>query len=267
MRYVVIAIPLLLLFGLSLASGILMIVGGLKMLRLQSYNWAMAACILAVLPFNPVGIIGLVIGIWGLVVLNQPNIRAAFRGGVSLPDRGRTGEKPTWLWLVVAAAICLALVCLIPPGAIFLWKAAGSSADARVAGPDPFTDEARIEGYWKYVTYIQNEKAADPLELRSWKIHFSDGVCTDSRGDFSERYTYELNAHGTPKRIERVFTEGPSKGLNFGIYKLEGDRLTICWGLRNGWEPPTEFKSGMWRTLVVLKRDTFEESESEHRKE
>jgi hypothetical protein len=52
------AIPLLLAFGSSLAGGIVMIVGGLKMLRLESHGWAMAACLFALLPINPLGIIG-----------------------------------------------------------------------------------------------------------------------------------------------------------------------------------------------------------------
>ena len=55
------ALPIILLLTLSLASGVMMIVGGLKMLRLQSYSWAMTACVVAVLPFNPVGLIGLII--------------------------------------------------------------------------------------------------------------------------------------------------------------------------------------------------------------
>ena len=137
MGTLVLGSSVLLLLFTSIASGIVMIVGGLKMLRLQSYGWSLAACIIALLPFNPVGILGLIVGAWGLVVLNQPNIRAAFQGGVSPPARGRSGETQTWLWWVVIAAICLALICLIPLGVIPLWRLAGGRS-ANMQKPDDY---------------------------------------------------------------------------------------------------------------------------------
>mgnify|MGYP003428601688 CR=1 FL=1 len=115
------ALPILLLIALSLLSGIVMIVGGLKMLRLQSYGWAMTACILAVLPFNPVGVIGLAIGIWGLVVLNQPGVRAAFRGAAGGPAASQPPGRGGGLWWVAIALVCVALLALIPVAAILAY--------------------------------------------------------------------------------------------------------------------------------------------------
>ena len=116
------ALPIILLLTLSLLSGIVMIVGGLKMLRLQSYGWAMTACVIAVLPFNPVGFIGLIIGIWGLVVLNQPSVRAAFRTG-NQPARQTPlipSNSPAWWWVVLLLA-CIGLILLIPIGFLSLY--------------------------------------------------------------------------------------------------------------------------------------------------
>ena len=115
----VFGIPLLLLLVLSLASGVVMIVGGLKMLRLESYGWALAACVIAVLPFNPVGMIGLVVGIWGLVVLNQPSVRAAFRGSAG-PAISQPGQQ-AWLWWVIIAVVCVAVACLLPGSVVMLY--------------------------------------------------------------------------------------------------------------------------------------------------
>ena len=110
----VMGVLLLLMLILSLASGVVMIVGGLKMLRLQSYGWAMTACVVAVLPFNPVGFIGLIIGIWGLVVLNQPSVRAAFRGTAALPASLQRAENPNPLaWIILAMAF-FAAAALVP---------------------------------------------------------------------------------------------------------------------------------------------------------
>lgn len=52
--------------------------GSIKMLRLQSYGLAMAACIAALLPCQCCCLLGLPFGIWGLVVLNKPEVKAGF---------------------------------------------------------------------------------------------------------------------------------------------------------------------------------------------
>jgi hypothetical protein len=64
---------------LILVCNILSLVGGVKMLSLQGYSSARTGCILAVIPcVGPCFILGLPFGIWGLVVLNKPNVREAF---------------------------------------------------------------------------------------------------------------------------------------------------------------------------------------------
>lgn len=52
--------------------------GAIKMLRLQSRGLAMAACIVALLPCSCCCILGLPFGIWGLVVLNKPEVKSHF---------------------------------------------------------------------------------------------------------------------------------------------------------------------------------------------
>jgi phage FluMu protein Com len=53
--------------------------GAIQMKQLQSYGLAVTASILAMLPCSGCCIIGLPIGIWALVVLCDPSVRAAFR--------------------------------------------------------------------------------------------------------------------------------------------------------------------------------------------
>jgi serine/threonine protein kinase len=62
---------------LGVAFGGFVIIGGTKMMRLESYGLAIAASILAIL-ISPTNVIGLAIGIWSLVVLNRADVRAAF---------------------------------------------------------------------------------------------------------------------------------------------------------------------------------------------
>ncbi|MDD1650535.1 MAG: GYF domain-containing protein [Methylococcaceae bacterium] len=61
-----------------LVSGVILL-GGLKMKKLESYGLAMTASIIAMIPcFSPCCLLGLPIGIWALVVLSKPEVKNAF---------------------------------------------------------------------------------------------------------------------------------------------------------------------------------------------
>jgi GYF domain 2 len=64
------------LLGVALNGFVL--IGALKMLRGQSRSLAMAACIVAMLPCSCCCVFGLPFGIWGLVVLNKPEVKSQF---------------------------------------------------------------------------------------------------------------------------------------------------------------------------------------------
>ena len=59
--------------------GVIIILGALKMKNLQAYGLSMTSSILAMVPCLSCCVIGLPIGIWALVVLNNPEVKAAFR--------------------------------------------------------------------------------------------------------------------------------------------------------------------------------------------
>ena len=59
--------------------GIVVLVGALKMQRLQNYSFVFTASILAMLPcLSPCCMLGLPFGIWALVTLNKPEVKSAF---------------------------------------------------------------------------------------------------------------------------------------------------------------------------------------------
>ena len=63
----------------GVAIGVVILLGALKMKRLESHGFAMAASILALVPcVSPCCVVGLPIGIWSLVVLMKPEVKAAF---------------------------------------------------------------------------------------------------------------------------------------------------------------------------------------------
>jgi TRAP-type uncharacterized transport system fused permease subunit len=65
---------------IGVISNMLTLVGGLKMKGLQSHGLAMMASILAVIPcLSPCCLLGIPFGIWSLMVLSKPEVKAAFR--------------------------------------------------------------------------------------------------------------------------------------------------------------------------------------------
>ncbi len=65
---------------LGMAVSFIILYGGLKMMKLKNHGWAIAASILALAPcISPCCLVGLPIGIWALVVLAKPEVKAAFQ--------------------------------------------------------------------------------------------------------------------------------------------------------------------------------------------
>ncbi len=65
---------------LGIATNIVMLVGALKMMKLQSWGFALAAAILVMLPCGSCCCcLGIPLGIWVIVLLNKPEVKAAFR--------------------------------------------------------------------------------------------------------------------------------------------------------------------------------------------
>lgn len=64
---------------LHVVLGVLVILGAMKMRRVESYGFAMASAILALIPCtSPCCLLGIPFGIWALVVLSDPHVRMAF---------------------------------------------------------------------------------------------------------------------------------------------------------------------------------------------
>ena len=65
--------------GVFLVVNGLIIAGGIQMLRLRSYTLSMTSTILAMINIgNCCCLVGIPVGIWGLVILLQPDVKAAF---------------------------------------------------------------------------------------------------------------------------------------------------------------------------------------------
>ena len=70
---------------LALGMSVLVGIGGLRMTKLQNYGLCMTASVIAMVPcFSPCCCLGLPAGIWALVVLSKPEVKAAFESSVQL---------------------------------------------------------------------------------------------------------------------------------------------------------------------------------------
>ncbi len=67
-------------FGiLGIVLGVVVLLGALKMKKLEHYTFAIIATVTAMVPcISPCCLLGLPIGIWALVVLNKPEVKSSF---------------------------------------------------------------------------------------------------------------------------------------------------------------------------------------------
>jgi hypothetical protein len=64
---------------IGILVSVVILLGAMKMKKLESYGLAMAASIIAMIPcFSPCCLLGLPIGIWAVVVLSKPEVKSAF---------------------------------------------------------------------------------------------------------------------------------------------------------------------------------------------
>ncbi|MBK8726424.1 MAG: hypothetical protein IPL96_10395 [Holophagaceae bacterium] len=66
---------------IGLVIAVVIFMGAGKMKNLQSHGFAMATAIIAMIPcLSPCCLLGLPIGIWAIIVLVKPEVKAAFQG-------------------------------------------------------------------------------------------------------------------------------------------------------------------------------------------
>jgi hypothetical protein len=76
-----IAGPFALVSGIvAICLSVVVLIGAMKMKRLENYGFAMAASIIAMIPcFSPCCLLGLPIGIWAVIVLSDPAVKSSFK--------------------------------------------------------------------------------------------------------------------------------------------------------------------------------------------
>lgn len=106
---------------------------------------------------------------------------------------------------------------------------AACGASVRAADKAAEAEIAKWQGTWKAVSFEHNGRPTPAEKLTPITLTVEGANYHFQNGDFSERGTYKFYPERDPQALDIVVGEGPDKGkVYLVIYKVEGDRLTIC---------------------------------------
>jgi uncharacterized protein (TIGR03067 family) len=113
---------------------------------------------------------------------------------------------------------------------------------------------ATPEGEWKLVEVIHGGMPADP-EYIGAAVTIKDGNFSVASARRTEAFTFTFDAKAAPAKIDLVSGEKGIGSVVPAIYKLDADKLTICFVFGGG-ERPTKFESpaNSKNALLVMER-------------
>ncbi len=118
---------------------------------------------------------------------------------------------------------------------------------------DPTKDAVNLEGTWVIVSAVTDGKPND--DIKGEKLTFKDGKATISSKSKEEGGTYKIDATKKPTTID--FKDANKDKPYLGLYKLDGDKLTLCVPEDTDGARPKDFtaKEGEKLMLIELKRE------------
>jgi uncharacterized protein (TIGR03067 family) len=115
-------------------------------------------------------------------------------------------------------------------------------------------DRGRMQGTWKVESATKGGKKAPAEKTQAMRLVIEGDKITVKEGGHDETATFTLLPDQKPPAIDIKPSRGGEKTVR-GIYRIEGDTITMCWS--HAGDRPKEFasKEGSDFILLVLKRE------------
>jgi uncharacterized protein (TIGR03067 family) len=118
-------------------------------------------------------------------------------------------------------------------------------------------ERKKFQGLWLVAAQEVGGKKVEAKKLAGLKMTVAgDKMTTRDGTEVLDESTFRLGPGARPRTIDLTLTAGPHRGKSVrGIYKLEGDTLTVCVGEPNGARPKALVtKVGSGHMLLVFQR-------------
>jgi uncharacterized protein (TIGR03067 family) len=140
--------------------------------------------------------------------------------------------------------------------ALFLLTSVVAVAAAPKAGA---TEQEALQGLWQAVELEANGQKAPAEAVKAFQVRIEGDQIVFNPATDNRKHTFVIDSGAKPKAMDLTPADGPSKGqkLSCAIYKLDGDKLTICLDKEGAaGERPAEFKAaaGDGLALITLQR-------------
>jgi uncharacterized protein (TIGR03067 family) len=133
------------------------------------------------------------------------------------------------------------------------------SAIGFVSADDAKKDDAEsLKGQWSVVSVSTGGQAVEADLIKDLKMAFDDKTYTVTGSEpFPEEGNYTIDASKSPKTIDFDIKKGQEAGkLQLGLFKIDGNKLTIVVSRAGSTERPTSLKvePGSPITEIVLEK-------------
>src|SRR5262249_5711830 len=133
--------------------------------------------------------------------------------------------------------------CPMSPRFLVLSAAVVLVAAGQPAKEDVKKELDKLQGEWKMVSLEQRGKKAPDEEVKAYTLTIKGDQWIVSVQDREGRgMTIKIDPSKNPKTIDLTQKLGEKEVVSQGIYKLEGDTLTLC-RTQGKQERPKEFKT------------------------